>query len=221
MNTKDFTDNFAERLEACYSGAVFDVLREMGYTRQVLPKEIRPLLPERKLAGRVYTICGNAKSDLDEHQTLLAWTELLSRAPRGSVLMVQPNDLTMSHMGELSSETLHFRGIRGYIVDGGCRDTEFIRKLGFRVWSRYYTPVDIVGRWQAETFGEPIVIGAVTIHSGDYVLADFDGVVVIPGAIIEAVTEKVEEVLRTESLVRKAILEGVDPKDAYLKYGKF
>jgi 4-hydroxy-4-methyl-2-oxoglutarate aldolase len=52
-------------------------------------------------------------------------------------------------MGEHSSETMHFRGIRGYIVDGGCRDSEFIKRIGFRVWCRYFTPIDIVGRWEA------------------------------------------------------------------------
>ena len=221
MSKTDYTDDYGDRLEACYSGAVYDVLRAMGHPNQVLPQELRPLLPERKLAGRIYTISGHTKPNLDGHQTLLSWTELLSRAPRGSVVMVQPNDSSLSHMGELSSETLHFRGVRGYIVDGGCRDSEFIRKIGFRVWCRYFTPVDIVGRWEAETFEEPITMGAVTIRTGDYVLADFDGTVIIPGELIEEVVTKVEEVLQTESLVRKAILEGVDPKEAYLQYGKF
>jgi len=212
---------YADRLEACYSGAVYDILRAMGYPNQVLPQTIRPLIEERNLAGRIYTISGHAKPNLDGHQTLLSWTEMLSKAPNGHVIMVQPNDSTMAHMGELSSETMTLRGVRGYIVDGGCRDASFIKNIGFRVYCRYYTPVDIVGRWEAETFGEPIVIGDVTIHSGDYVLADFDGAVVIPGALIEEVVTKVEEVLNTESLVRKAILEGSDPKEAYLKYGKF
>lgn len=217
----DFTDGYAERLEKCYSGAVYDVLRAMGYPGQVLPDTIRPLLPERKLAGRIYTIGGNSKPGLDAHQTLLSWTEMLSRAPKGSVVMMQPNDSTMAHMGELSSETMTLRGVRGYIVDGGCRDSDFIRRIGFQVFCRYFTPVDIVGRWQAETFGEPITIGQVTIHTGDYVMADHDGVVIIPSALIEEVTARVEEVLCTESLVRKAILEGVDPKEAYLRHGKF
>ena len=73
----------------------------------------------------------------------------------------------------------------------------------------------------ADGFGKPINIGGVAIHTGDYVMADRDGVVIIPGKIAEEVIEKTEEVLRTESLVRKAILEGVDPQEAYLKYGKF
>ena len=123
---------------------------------------------------------------------------------------------TMAHMGELSSETMTLRGVRGYIVDGGCRDSEFIKNIGFRVWCRYFTPVDVVGRWEAEEFGEPITIGGVLIRTGDYVLADFDGVVIIPGDIAEQVTARVEEVLRTESLVRKAILAGTDPKEGGL-----
>jgi len=213
--------DLADRLEKCYSGAVYDVLRAMGHPDQVLPQTIRPLLPERKLAGPIYTIGGRGKPNLDGHQTLLSWTEMLSRAPKGSVTIMQPNDSTMAHMGELSSETMTLRGVRGFIVDGGCRDSEFIRKIGFRVWCRYFTPIDVVGRWEAETFGEPITIGGVRICTGDYVLADFDGVVIIPGEIAEEVTARVEAVLCTENLVRKAILEGVDPKEAYLKYGKF
>ena len=69
--------------------------------------------------------------------------------------------------------------------------------------------------------GQPVQIGEVTISTGDYVLADRDGIVVIPGGIAEAVIEEIEEVLRKENLVRKAILQGVDPVEAYLKYRKF
>ena len=70
-------------------GAVYDVLRAMGFPNQVLPQSIRPLLPERKLAGPVYTIGGHAKPNLDGHQTLLSWTEMLSRAPKGPVAIMQ------------------------------------------------------------------------------------------------------------------------------------
>jgi len=54
-------------------------------------------------------------------------------------------------------------------------------------------------------------IGEVTIYTGDYVLGDRDGIVIIPGAITEEVVQQTEEVLRTENLVRKAILQGLTP----------
>jgi regulator of RNase E activity RraA len=52
-------------------------------------------------------------------------------------------------------------------------------------------------------------------------MADMDGVVIIPAAIVGEIVEATEDVMKRENLVRKAILEGVDPREAYLKYGKF
>jgi 4-hydroxy-4-methyl-2-oxoglutarate aldolase len=215
------TASFAERLRACYSGAIHDVLRGKSYLKQTLPHYIRPLNLSHKLAGPVFTIEGRRDDTLDAHESLLKWCELLSKAPANVVLICQPNDHTLAHMGELSSETLAYKNVLGYIVDGGCRDSAFIEKLGFPVFCAYYTPLDIVGKWAATAFEHPIRIGDVTIHSGDYVLADRDGIVIIPQALVEEVTLEAEGVLRKENLVRRSILEGVDPVAAYLKYGKF
>jgi regulator of RNase E activity RraA len=124
-------------------------------------------------------------------------------------------------MGELSAETLHHKGVRGYVVDGGCRDTEFILKIGFPVFCSFNTPADIVGRWVPDRLGEPVTIGGVTISSGDYVLGDRDGVVAIPRAVAEEAIAKTEDVVSTENKVRTAILGGMDPQQAYLKFGKF
>jgi len=211
----------ADRLSACYSGAVYDVLRAKGYVQQTLPQYIRPLNLRHKLAGPVFTIEGKRDDSLDAHQSLLKWCELLSKAPANTVLVCQPNDHSLAHMGELSSETLVYKKVLGYIVDGGCRDSAFIDNLGFPVFCKYFTPVDVVAKWAATAFGQPIHIGEVTIYTGDYVLADRDGIVIIPGVIAEEVVQQTEEVLRTENLVRKAILQGVDPVAAYLRYGKF
>jgi 4-hydroxy-4-methyl-2-oxoglutarate aldolase len=211
----------AKRLECAYSGAVFDVLRSMGYHHQSLPFSIHPLNVSHKVAGPVYTIEGRRDETLSDEETLLRWCRLLSNAPGGYILVCQPNDSTVSHMGELSSETLVYKGVKGYIVDGGCRDSAFIERMGFPVFCRYYTPVDIVGKWAATSFGAPVRIGGVVIRTDDFVMADRDGVVVIPQEIVEEVTVRVEEVLQTENKVRTAILAGTDPVDAYLKFGKF
>ena len=106
-------------------------------------------------------------------------------------------------------------------MDGGCRDVDFILKLGFPVWCRYFTPRDIVGHWLPESFDQPITIGAVTIHPGDLILGDRDGVVILPRARADKIVAAAETAIATESLVRKAILDGMDPQQAYLTYGKF
>jgi 4-hydroxy-4-methyl-2-oxoglutarate aldolase len=217
----DYSDGYAERLEACYTGAVYDVLRAMGLPDQILPRTIRPLDPARPLAGRIFTVSGHADFTVDGHTTLLEWTRMLSRAPSNSVVVCQPNDDTLAHMGELSAETFVHKGVRGYLCDGGCRDTVRILETGLRIWFRYHTPRDVVGRWVPDGFGAAVVIGGVSIRNGDYLMADRDGALVIPQELVGEVTLKVEEVLRTENKVRTAILQGVDPVDAYLQHRKF
>jgi 4-hydroxy-4-methyl-2-oxoglutarate aldolase len=155
------------------------------------------------------------------HESITLWTEFLTVAPKGHVIVCQPHDHTLAVMGELSAETLKLRGVKGYIVDGGCRDNAFIRRLGFPVFARFQTPRDIAGAWKCESFGETIEIEGVQVRTGDFVFADIDGIIVIPEKRAEEVISSVEKVMNTENLVRKAILEGVSPKEAYLRYGKF
>ena len=112
--------SLAGRLGACYTGAVYDVLRARGYLAQVLPSAIRPLVVEHRLAGPVFTVQGQRDDSLDAHQSLLRWCELLSKAPSGTVLVCQPNDNSLAHMGELSSETLAYKkvlAVRGESLD--------------------------------------------------------------------------------------------------------
>jgi regulator of RNase E activity RraA len=214
-------DALTERLARCYSGAIHDVLRALGHERVVLPPEIRPLDPTLTVAGPVWTVSGHIDRTKSAHDTLLGWTGLLSRAPAGRVIVCQPHNHEVALMGELSAETLKNKGVLGYVVDGGCRDTAFILKIGFPVFASFCTPSDIVGRWVPDRFGEPITIGPVTICDGDYLLGDRDGVVAIPRAVVAEAVSRAEQVVQTENKVRSAILGGMDPVEAYLKYGKF
>lgn len=209
------------RLEACYTGVVHDVMRAMGLRDFTLPAEMRPIMPERSLAGPAFTIEGRADPDADGHETLLAWTGLLSKAPSGSIWVSQPNDRIVAHMGELSAETLKNKGVRGAIVDGFIRDTNFLLEMGFQTWCRGFTPRDIVGHWLPVATDVPIVIGGIDIRPGDYFLGDRDGLVRIPAEHLLEVVERAETAISTENLVRKAILAGTDPQQAYLKHGKF
>ena len=214
-------DDLAARLARCYTGVVYDVMRGLGHTDCILPPSIVPLDLGMVAAGPVFTVRGRPDATVSAHESLLRWTELLARAPAGHVVMVQGNDHERALMGELSAETLQFRGVRGYIVDGGCRDTAFIRRLGFPVFCDKATPRDIVSAWIPVAYDEPISYGQVVVRPGDHVLADCDGIVVIPGAIAASVIDAAIAAMSTEDKVRAAILSGVDPRQAYLDHGKF
>ena len=217
VNTNTLTD----RLHNLYSAAVHDVLRARGVEPCVLPNTLRPLDPTLKIAGPAWTFSGRNDPAASAHDTLLAWTTVLSKAPAGHVVVCQPNNNDIALMGELSAETLARRETLGYLADGGCRDTDFILELGYPVFHRFFTPADIIGRWVADRLGEPVQIGEVSITTGDFILGDRDGVVVIPQAMAEEVISETERVASTESEVREAIRGGMDPVQAYLRFGKF
>ena len=210
-----------ERLAACYTGAVHDVLRMMGHDEIVLPPSIKAIAPGTRLAGPVWTVAGHIDRTKSRHECLLGWCTLLARAPAGHVVVCQPNNHEVALMGELSAQTLQARGVLGYVVDGGSRDTDLVLEQGFPVFCSFLTPSDIVERWVPDRYGEPVTIGSVTISSGDYLLGDRDGVVIIPGALAAEVVAKTEQVVATESDMRRALVRGMDPVEAYNKYGKF
>jgi len=209
------------RLSKCYASAIHDVLRELGYGNCVLPPEIQALERGQKLAGEIYTISGGIDQTLSRHESLLLWSQVLSKVPGGKVLICQPNTHAVALMGELSARALMVKGTKGYLMDGHCRDVEEIIDAGFSVFCRLATPADIVERWRYNSLGNPITIGSVTIRSGDYIIADMDGAVIIPQEVIEDVVSKTEDVMATESEMRLAILDGMDPEQAYLKFRKF
>jgi 4-hydroxy-4-methyl-2-oxoglutarate aldolase len=213
--------SLTERLAQCYTGAVHDVLRMMGREHVVLPPTIKSIAPGTKLAGPVWTVSGHLDRTKSREETLLGWCTLLSKAPPGHVVVCQPNNHEVALMGELSAQTLQARGVLGYVVDGGSRDTDLVLAQGFPVFCSFLTPSDIVERWIPDRYGEPVTIGTVTIATGDYLLGDRDGVVIVPRALAEEVVAKTEDVVATESDMRRALIGGMDPVAAYNRYGKF
>jgi len=220
MNTA--TDaSLTSRLAAGYTGALHDVLRMMGHERIALPPAIKAIAPGSRLAGPVWTVAGHIDRTRSRHECLLGWCTLLSKAPAGHVVVCQPHNHEIALMGELSAQTLKTRGVLGYVVDGGSRDTDLVLEHGFPVFCAFLTPTDIVERWIPHAFGEPVTIGDVTVRSGDYLLGDRDGVVIIPADVVAEAITRMEEVMATESEMRAALLAGMDPVDAYNRFGKF
>lgn len=122
----------------------------------------------------------------------------------------------------MATTSKYYRGVKAAVVDGPIRDIGRILEIGFPVWARGNIPTDSIGRVDLVGVGQPIFCGGVRVNPGDVVMADRDGVVVIPVADVDPaeVVEKAEEVVAAERRSRKEIREGGSLLEEYRKYGK-
>lgn len=219
--TKGRQDRLVRRLEKLPASVVYDALRKLGGANPILPGDIKCLTTRAHLAGRIFTLSGREKRGLSSEETLLAWAGLLSAIPTGCVVVCQPRTHAIALMGELSATALKAKGVRGYVVDGACRDLELINRIGFPVFGTHSTPADISGRWLPDRRVKRVTIGHCIVNDGDYLAADQDGVVIIPAGLALAAIAEAEAMTETGSGMRKAIRSGVDPLKAYLRFRKF
>jgi regulator of RNase E activity RraA len=121
--------------------------------------------------------------------------------------------------GELLSTAAHARGARGAVVDGLVRDVRKIEALGFPVFATGMKPVDSMGRGIVTSVNEPAECGEVMVHPGDLIVADYDGVLVIPEAMALEVVKLAADKARREDLSRAELARGAYLQDVYRKFG--
>ena len=208
---------FALMKERMYTPVVGDILDAMGYAHQFLPVGIHPLRDDMKIAGRACTVL---ECDVFEPQKkpfgLL--TEALDQLEKNDVYIA-----TGAHnsalWGELLTAAARKRGAVGAVLDGYTRDTPQVLQQNFPVFARARWAQDSSIRTNVIDFRCTIEIGGVTIHNGDLVFADMDGVLVIPREAAGECLEKALEKAAGEKLVRRAIEEGMSATEAFRKFG--
>lgn len=217
--------------EKLYTPVVGDILDQMGYNHQFLPASIRPLTalvppsmvvpmePENrnKLVGWACTILENDVFSLQK-KAFGYLTEALDQ--------LKPNEVyvaTGAHnsalWGELLTATSRVKGAVGAVLDGYSRDTPQVLEQNFPVFCTGCWAQDSSIRTNVCDFRCTIEIGQVTIHDGDLVFGDVDGVLIVPREIVEETIEKALEKAAGEKLVRKAIEGGMSATDAFAKFG--
>ena len=111
------TSELGGRLARLYTGAVADILDDLGYRNQCLPSSIRPLEPRMKVAGPVFTVRGRAMPPGERPDPRFRQMDMLEAIFPGSVIVIEPGDETRAaHWGELMSTTALQRGAVGCIM---------------------------------------------------------------------------------------------------------
>ncbi|MFD5144447.1 RraA family protein [Streptomyces sp. NPDC058401] len=148
---------------------------------QVMDIGIRPLWDAPRVAGPAYTVRCEPGDNLMLHAAIY-------RAEPGSVIVVESGDLDHALAGGNVCAVAQRRGIAGFVLDGLLRDLGEVREAGFPVFARGVIPIP-GGKKKLGSLGGAVRVGGVTVHPGDIVVADEEGVVVTPAA-------RQEEILR-------------------------
>jgi 4-hydroxy-4-methyl-2-oxoglutarate aldolase len=208
---------FAE--EHLYTAVVSDSLDQMGIRHQAMREYLRPLFPACKFAGWARTIACSDVYYISEDPYDLEIEAMDSILPGEVVIVSTQHSLRNAPWGELMSTAATARKARGAVIDGLVRDVKKIEQLGFPVMAAGIKPVDSIGRGIVTGYNVPVACGEVTVHPGDFVFADYDGVVVVPREkTVEALTLARDKVIR-ENKSREELLRGAYLRDVYNKYG--
>ena len=121
--------------------------------------------------------------------------------------------------GELFSTAARARGAAGVVVDGLVRDQARIERLGFPVFARGARPTDSLGRISMSERDVAIEIAGVTVSTGDLVVADVDGVTVVPVEATAEVATRAIEKATTENKARELLEGGALLRDAWNRFG--
>jgi regulator of RNase E activity RraA len=212
----------AQALSALYSGAVADILDELGLREQCLPVDIRPLRDDMKVAGPVYTVRGRSRPADDGNDPRYRQMDMLDGIFPGCIVVIDPGDETKAaHWGELMSHTARAKGAAGVVIAGGVRDTPEIVRMGFPCFRRFHSPLTAVWRFDITDFAVPIRIGGVAVAPGDFILGDVDGVLVIPAGAIDEVIARAGLVREREDIVREALDQGGSIRELFERYRVF
>ena len=228
---KDENEMFALMKEKLYTPVVGDILDQMGYTHQFLPAAIRPLASQvptallcdtpgdnwMKLAGYACTVLENDVFGAPK-KPFGYMTEALDQL-RPNEIYVATGAHNSALWGELLTASAKARGAVGAVVDGYTRDTPMVLEQNFPVFCSGTWAQDSSLRTYVFDYRCDIEIGQVTVHDGDIVFGDVDGVLIIPRDIAGEVIERALQKAATEKTMRKAIENGMLVTDAFAEFG--
>jgi 4-hydroxy-4-methyl-2-oxoglutarate aldolase len=139
-----------------------------------LPATLRPAWPGARVVGTALPVRTAPGDNLPLHIAL-------EQARPGEVLVVDAGGVPHGYWGEVLTVAAQQRGVLGLVIDGGVRDTDRLEALGFPVFSSWVALQGTV-KDDPGTVGEPLTLGRAAVAHGDVVVADRDGVVVLPAA---------------------------------------
>ena len=196
--------NKIEELSKFSTATIHEALGRYGN----LPSAIKPINPKMKVCGPAYTVMTMPRDNVLLHRAY-------AYAKPGDVIVVSCSGFyEAGYWGDLMSLGAKTKGIAGLVIDGCVRDADDIEAMGFSVFSRGLCIRGTTNHGEGK-LNEPIVIGDFSIHPGDIIVGDRDGVVVVPQNRIDEAIEKSKEREEKENQVRTQLRAGKTSIEIY------
>ena len=208
-------EGFRKVSTASIADAIEIVTGQRGYMHH----SIKPRINDKKIVGPAVTV---AEGPTDEKVPPTHALDLIDASPAGSVMVIGTGGVDdMAVWGGLMTAGAHVNGFAGAILDGGVRDViEIRRDYDFPVYARSVSPGTTVGRFKTLASNVPVNCGGIDVHPGDLIVADVDGVAVVPQAHIDAVLAAATEIEERELEQAAYIRETGSLKQGLAKYNR-
>lgn len=205
--------------ENLYSGIISDVLDGMGYRNQMIGQRLFPLKDDTVIFGPAFTSIATTVYSMPEHP-LTAQCRVVDQLGEDEIyVLVTRGDYNCAVFGELFATAVQRRKGAGVLLDGYARDLKALKEMDFPLFYAGRDPRTSKGRAEIDECQIPVVMCGVTIHPGDIIFGDIDGVAVIPKEIAEEVLEKAIETMRSEDAVREGLMNGASLLSVYSAHG--
>ena len=204
-----------------YCGILSDVLDGMGYRNQALGGGIQGLTDDTVIFGPAFTSIGTQVYSMPENP-LIAQTRVVDQLGEGEIyVLVTRGEYNCAVFGELFATAVRQRGGAGVLLDAYARDVRELKQMDFPLFYRGRNPRTSKGRCEINECQIPVVMDGVTIHPGDYIFGDIDGVVVIPRDIAYDVLLRAEEIVANEKKIFSWVENGESIDQITKKGGYF
>ncbi len=205
--------------EHLYGAVICDSLDAVGYPNQSPRIPLKQITTTEMIVGRCRTTLWADMFHEDPQPYELELLSVDSCQPDDVLIAAAGGSMRSGIWGELLTTAVKNGGCVGAIIDGAVRDVSKMRAMNFPVIARGASPYDSQNRQRVIDRDVPVVIDGVTFAPGDLVVADEDGIVVVPQAVEAQVLQLAWEKVYAENEVRDAIRNGMKAIAAYEKYG--
>jgi regulator of RNase E activity RraA len=213
-------DPLLQGLREVEVASVADAMEQLYGQQSFMSHEMRPLSPA-KFAGPAVTVLMKKEEHKEGSAASQGMLDAIDNAPAGSVyVMVLENGGDYAGIGGLMATAMKYRGFAGAIIDGGVRDTPQIRKLQFPVFSRGVVPSTTINHYRFAGVNVPVTCAGVKVNGGDIIVADEDGVAVVPKAHAADVLKKAQDLDNTEHSMIPFIEKFRSIREAVAKFGR-